>query len=357
MSQRVPAPVLRFYLAGLAALVATAPLAASAAGITVTSAKVAAGKLTVTGKTPLPNQQVKLDGAFTTTSNGSNIYTFTIATYLPADCIVDLTLVSGAATGTSAVANCAPQSIYLRGPWSSANHYVVNDVAVFQGSAWQAKTANVNQQPNTHPVAWKRFLAPAGAGAAGPQGLVGPQGPQGPQGDAGPASSTLGPKGDTGPTGPQGDPGPSGIVSATAIASWAFTDGNPATPLDPNDPPLVNPGQYRMIADPGNYAEDVVVAAGQRLTVVLFVPISSAAAPANIRLQPCYRNAGTADDPTLFSVANQQDNDVYAVLHNFGTAGSIAPTAGTYDVGLCVLYSDAMALSFDYITGYVQVTP
>ena len=83
---------------------ASRTFAASAAGITVTSAKVAAGKLTVTGKTPSPNQQLKLDGAFTTTSNGSNIYTFTIATYLPADCIVDLTLVSGAATGTSIIA-------------------------------------------------------------------------------------------------------------------------------------------------------------------------------------------------------------------------------------------------------------
>jgi hypothetical protein len=335
-------------LAGAATLVA--PLAANAAGITVTSAKVASGKLTVTGTTPAANQQLKLDGTFTTTSNASKVYTFTIATYLPADCIVDLALVSGTATGTAPVANCAPQSIYLRGPWSSANHYVVNDVAVFQGSAWQAKTANVNQQPNTHPLAWRKFLAQAGIGATGPQGLAGPQGPQGLVGDIGPTSTTPGLKGDTGSTGPKGDPGPSGIVSTAAINWWAFGDGVPDGG---------NPGQYRMMADANDYAAGVVVAAGQRLTVSFSVPIASAAAPAAIRLQPCYRNAGSIlnDNATLFSVTNQQDNDVYSVLHTFGTAGSITPPAGTYDVGLCVFYSDAMALSFDFVTGYVQVTP
>ncbi len=80
----------------LAALVLAAMLpiggnAAEAADVTVTSAKIQAGKLVITGTTLTAGMKVRLDGqpaaAFNLTSNGSKAFTFNIV-YHPGDCIV-----------------------------------------------------------------------------------------------------------------------------------------------------------------------------------------------------------------------------------------------------------------------------
>ncbi len=81
-----------------------AALPVHAAGITISDAKIAAGKLTVVGKSPGANQAVKLDNQFTTTSNAQGTFTFNVV-YVPTDCIVRL--VAGGAVKHAAIANCA----------------------------------------------------------------------------------------------------------------------------------------------------------------------------------------------------------------------------------------------------------
>lgn len=82
-------------VAGSFALIALAATAAMAEAddITVTDAKIAAGKLVITGTTATPNTWVRLDGqtgsAFNVKSEADGVFSFKIV-YRPGDCIVAL---------------------------------------------------------------------------------------------------------------------------------------------------------------------------------------------------------------------------------------------------------------------------
>lgn len=78
--------------------------AAQAGPLTVTDAKIAAGRLQVSGKTPTANQSITLDGQFTIESDALHNYSFSVV-YFPADCIVHLD--SGGKQNDAVIANCA----------------------------------------------------------------------------------------------------------------------------------------------------------------------------------------------------------------------------------------------------------
>ena len=165
----------------------TAP--ARTAEITVTDAKIAAGKLVVTGKTLTANTQVKLDSLFTATSNSSKVFTFNIV-YLPADCIVDLVEVGSAAAPTQAVVDdCGPKSVNPPGNWISTIQYSANDVVVSDGSSWRAKAANIGKRPAANSAYWEQFAAKGATGARGPAEAKGTAGVKRDNGDTGPAGS------------------------------------------------------------------------------------------------------------------------------------------------------------------------
>lgn len=200
--------------AALAALVLSAPSAAFAPSITVTDAKVQAGRLVVTGQSPSPNQQLKLDSRFTTTSNASKAFTFSIANYLPSDCIAQIT--AGALSTTATIANCGPTGLSPRGAWAAATPYLKNDLVTYQGSSWRAKLDNKGKSPAVFAGFWEKF---ASKGSTGPRGLTGPAGPRGLQGASGATGQqgVQGPPGAAGPTGPQG---PAGV--APAAEGWHY---------------------------------------------------------------------------------------------------------------------------------------
>jgi hypothetical protein len=188
---------------------------AEAAQLTVTDAKVEAGQLIVTGKTPQASQQIGLDGLFTVTSDSSRVFSFQISTYVPSDCVVTLT--AGASTNTAVVAACG-RGVSPRGAWVSGSPYLTDDLVTFQGSTWRAMSDNTGKRPDTHPTIWEQFAARGAKGATGATGPAGPQGatgPQGPQGETG----LTGPQGPIGPQGPQGAPGVSGANVSGAISA------------------------------------------------------------------------------------------------------------------------------------------
>lgn len=210
-----------------------ATISAARADVTVTSAEITGGQLVVKG-TSDPGTTVKLDDQFSGKAKADG--TFTIkAIYLPADCIVSLTVSKATSPAVDAVvANCGPRGINPRDLWLSGKTYVADDVVLYQGSAWRALPnvdRNKNKSPAGNPAFWTLFVqagangATGAQGPAGPQGATGadgaqgmtgatgPQGPQGPQGDVG-AMGAAGPQGPAGPTGPQG---PAGPLAATAL--------------------------------------------------------------------------------------------------------------------------------------------
>ncbi len=141
---------------------------AGAADITVTSAKIQAGKLVVTGKTAA-RARVRLDGqaAHTATANAKGKFKFDLV-YLPSDCVVTLETNQGAST-EAVVGNCA-QGISPRGEWSAAASYSGNDLVTHDGSSWLARRANANATPGDGGD-WQLFAA----GGAEDQGSDGDQ--------------------------------------------------------------------------------------------------------------------------------------------------------------------------------------
>ena len=86
-----------------------------AAGLIVTDAKIAAGSLRVSGKSPLANQTVELDGKFSVQSDASRNFAFAVP-YVPSDCVVQIT--AGASSKKAAIANCAvgqPRGVSVNG--------------------------------------------------------------------------------------------------------------------------------------------------------------------------------------------------------------------------------------------------
>ena len=75
----------------LIALAASAT-AAGAPDLTITDAKIAAGKLVITGTTARPGMRLRLDGKsaadFNITSKSDRTFSFSVV-YLPKDCIVE----------------------------------------------------------------------------------------------------------------------------------------------------------------------------------------------------------------------------------------------------------------------------
>jgi hypothetical protein len=169
------------------------------------------GRLIVTGQSPSPTQQLKLDSRFTTTSNALKAFTFSIANYLPSDCIAQIT--AGALSTTATIANCAPTGLSPRGAWAAATPYLKNDLVTYQGSSWRAKLDNKGKSPAVYAGFWEKF---ASKGATGPRGLTGPAGARGPQGVIG----ATGQQGVQGPPGPTGAQGPAGV--APASEGWHY---------------------------------------------------------------------------------------------------------------------------------------
>jgi hypothetical protein len=94
---------------------------AFAAGLVITDAKIAAGSLTVRGKSPLANQTVELDGKFSVQSDATRSFTFGVP-YVPDDCVVQIA--AGASSKKAAVANCAvgqPRGVAVNGAISLSN--------------------------------------------------------------------------------------------------------------------------------------------------------------------------------------------------------------------------------------------
>jgi hypothetical protein len=196
---------LRRPVAGSIALIALAASAATAgaADVTISDAKIAGGKLVVTGTTAAPNTWVRLDGqtssAFNVKSGADGAFGFSIV-YHPGDCIVGLQKLASPTTlgeATDAlVADCGPQGIVARGAWNGAANYRTNDIVTSLGSSWRAKRNSLNKPPAASAADWEQFAA---VGAAGPAGPEGPAGAAGPEGPAGPSFASLAP-----PSGPAG---------------------------------------------------------------------------------------------------------------------------------------------------------
>jgi hypothetical protein len=331
----------RVYIASVMAIASpalTAPV--QAAGITITDAKIESGRLIVTGVAPSPNIQVKLENYFTATSNASKIFSFSIANYLPPDCVVDAT--AGTAWGTGVVANCAVRGVSPRGAWVTNMTYVVNDLVTFQGSTWRAKRSNVNKSPATSTLDWEKFVAKGDPGQAGPAGPAGPGGATGPAGPAG-SIGAIGPAGPTGtagvtgpqgPQGPQGQQGPTGIVSVTSFHASNFSFGETL-------------GGWKML--PG--AAVVELTARKKVVVFASFPVRTSAAPPfnEITYWICSNGGGVGVWPSeglpWMGVTGQTIITVSAT-HELD--------AGTYTIGVCVVadpgfYSPSL-------NGWVMVT-
>jgi hypothetical protein len=163
----------RTYLTA-ALFVAFAPLPtalAQAADLTITEAKIAGGKLVITGATAAPNTWVRLDGQtardFNVRSGADGAFAFGVV-YHPGDCIVGLQkLISPSALGeaiNALVADCGPAGVSPRGAWNSTTAYVANDLVTYLGSTWRARRGNTNTLPVSGAV-WEQFAA-AGEPAA-----------------------------------------------------------------------------------------------------------------------------------------------------------------------------------------------
>ncbi|WP_237155563.1 carbohydrate-binding protein, partial [Oryzibacter oryziterrae] len=211
----------------LSTLVAGAlPGGTALAAVTITNATITGGALVVEG-TSTTGSSASLDGKFTAPiASSSRKFKFS-QVYFPQTCIVTVTV--GTSSDDAVVANCGPQGLVARGTWSASKSYGVDDVVVYNGSAWRAiaaSGANKNKIPSSNPTFWELLVSKGDTGPKGSTGLQGPKGETGPKGDTGAAgpkgeAGTAGPKGDTGAAGPKGDTGaagPQGLKGDTGAA-------------------------------------------------------------------------------------------------------------------------------------------
>jgi hypothetical protein len=148
--------------------------------VTVTEAKIEAGRLVIAGKASVPGMTLRVDGKLASdfTASASPLdrrFRFSLV-YLPRDCIVDLQRVMPngmlKASTSLVIANCAPSGLSPRGNWNGKLVYDSNDLVSFQGGSWLATRENVNRKPGTTGD-WQLFVAREQL--ASPQG--GPQQP------------------------------------------------------------------------------------------------------------------------------------------------------------------------------------
>jgi len=350
----------RYLLASVAVAASLAFLSpGNAAGISVADAKIQNGRLYVTGTTPGANERVRLEGRFTTSSSALRVFTFSVANYLPSDCVVDLA--AGSATGTAVVANCA-RGLSARGAWGTNVGYLADDLVTFQGSTWRAKRNNVNKSPLTSSADWERFAAkgdpgaPGPAGPAGPAGIAGPAGPVGPAGASGPQgprglAGPIGPAGPVGPQGlqgeagfqgeqgPQGDQGPPGIISIVPLGGAAF--------LIPANSPV-----WSFDGQPAT----VTVSATDKITVSVTHPVrlSTGTAAAVLDVDACYQRTGLPI--TQFASTLYQQYTVGPASTTLSVQTTTTLPAATYLIGLCTRNRSTSAFSGDYMRGWLMVT-
>lgn len=169
------------------------------ATISVTEAKISAGKLIVSGTSELAGT-VLLDGLYTTQVMNKT-FSFSLV-YVPASCIVSI----GAPGATipsirAAVANCAPMPVQPAGVWQPDREYQPNDLVEREKKQFVALAnprPNLNEDPMFATSFW-RALPPQIATAE--QTIL--TGPQGGRGEKGPAGQE-GPKGEKGEKGEDG---------------------------------------------------------------------------------------------------------------------------------------------------------
>src|SRR5690349_4148212 len=204
-----------------AAAMFAAGVPAYAQDIVVSDAKIASGKLVVTGTSSKPNSTMTLEGQFTATSNAAKTFNFNVL-YHPDDCFVELTEAGSSKPVRAVVANCGTRGVNPRGAWNATTKYLADDIVTSLGSSWRAKKDNLNRSPTSYPAFWEQFAAKGDQGAAGPSGAAGSPGATGatgPQGATGPAGS----QGPAGPAGAQGPQGPTGIVATYSLTGGAGT--------------------------------------------------------------------------------------------------------------------------------------
>lgn len=175
------------------------------AAITVTDAKIAGGRLVVTGTSDI-GETVSLDGHYTTEVS-NRAFSFSLV-YVPASCVVSL-VAPGTTSPTTraAVANCAPMPVNPAGEWQSGVRYVPNDLVERQKGQYLALAnprENLNEDPLYATSFWR--AVPVQNATAEQTILVGPKGERGEAGAAGTA-------GRDGAKGDKGDKGEDGVLA------------------------------------------------------------------------------------------------------------------------------------------------
>jgi hypothetical protein len=299
----MPAAIRIFAAAFSAALCTLATVSqALAVDVTITDAKIAGGKLVVTGTTLTGNMNLTLDGSFTGKSTAAKAFNFSLV-YLPPDCIVSVGKTGAATTTQAVVANCAARGLNPQGAWKNTTSYVTNDVVTQLGSAWRALKDNKGKSPSAAaiPAIWEKFVQkgdPGPAGAVGSQGIQGLPGTAGTNGTDG-TDGIDGADGATGPTGPAG--GPLGFATVYNTLPQTLAPGS--TTLAPgsavtfyNHFPLIEgfdhtPGTPGVaILNAGTYLVQFIVSANEPNQFVLF--LNDSLVPASIFLS----GAGTQNN-------------------------------------------------------------
>jgi hypothetical protein len=321
---------------------------ASAADITVASAKIEAGRLIVAGTTATARMQVRLDGktaaAFNVVSDANRVFGFNLV-YRPDDCMVTLQKVTSTTVGAplnALVASCGPRGLFPRGAWASGTSYLTDDLVTWLGSSWRARTISLGKSPSSNPTHWEKFASKGDTGASGPPGVQGPAGPTGPRGPTG-ATGPAGPTGPQGPTGEQGPEGQQGEPGATGIVGTFRLSGNAGS--------LATGSNSRFVGPVAN----VTVVAGQRLTGFVTVPAQSSGVATSISLNLCHQLQDTTT-PVPFGGSTSDMSLQVSGPTILAVASTIEPSAGTYTVGLCATAVQSSSITFDVLNGWVQVT-
>ena len=119
-------------------------------------------------------------------------------------------------------------SLSFAGAWDSGTTYSTLQVVSFGGSSYISLVDdNLDNSPDSSPLAWSEIAergATGDTGADGAQGPVGPVGPQGPVGNTG-ATGAVGPQGPVGNTGATGAVGPQGPIGNTGATGAVGPQG------------------------------------------------------------------------------------------------------------------------------------